>query len=464
MSIARQIKKGESESLEFKESFDKEAIESVCAMANRNGGTVLIGVTDKGIIKGATVGKETLPQWLNQISSSTEPRLTPLLTAHKILGKTVVSIEIASYPIKPIFYNGRAFLRSTSSNRKLNAREISDLHNKTTHTSWDALPSDKKLSDLNITLIKSFLSRIKKSNRRNLKGISDWKKALIKLELIIKNKPTWACFLLFKKNIAAQPHSVVRVARFKGSSYIIDDNFIEGALISQAQIAMNAIIKNLRVQYVIKHRSQRDEVLEYPVEAIREALLNSICHRDYTDSADILIKIYDDHLSIWNPGKLPHNLSIAQLLKNEHASRPRNKLITQAFYDMGDIERLGSGIKRIMDSCKQAGLPNPEIKEEEGGFYVIFKRPQNDIYDTVSYVEEAASPYGNIKKLSLREKKVINYLKKKGRIDNSDYQRLFKVSKRAASANLAKLMEEGIIRREGKKGKGTFYVLIKPSI
>lgn len=455
MTITTLIKQGESETLEFKQSFEKEAIESLCAMANKNGGTVLIGVTDKGEIKGVTLGKETLPHWLNNLSNATEPRLIPSISVHKINDKTVVAIEISSYPIKPVFNNGRAFFRVVSSNKQLNAKEISELHMQTTHNSWDALFSARTMGDININYVKSFLSKIRNTNRRNLKGITNWKQALEKFELIVDNKPTWACFMLFKKNPSAIPHSIIRVARIKGTSKIIDDNFIEGALMTLVDPAMNAIRKNLRVEYVIKGKPERDEVWEYPTEAIREALLNAICHRDYTDTSDILIKIFDDHLSIWNPGLLPHNLSIAQLMRNEHSSKPRNKLITQAFYDMGDIERLGSGIKRIMDSCKEAGLPLPEIKEDEGGFHIIFKRPANNIY-----ADKSVEPKIELGvELIDRQKKAIKHVQKKGKITNSEYQKLFKVSHRTASNDLSELVSYGIFKREGKTGKGTFYIL-----
>jgi ATP-dependent DNA helicase RecG len=278
---------------------------------------------------------------------------------------------------------------------------------------------------------------------------------LEKLELIVDDKPTWGCFLLFKKNSSALPHSIIRVARIKGTSKIIDDNFIEGALVTLVEPAMNAITKNLRVEYVIKDKPGRDEILEYPFEAMREALLNAICHRDYTDNSDILIKIYDDHLSIWNPGQLPYNLSIAQLLRNEHSSKPRNKLITQAFYDMGDIERLGSGIQRILDSCKEAGLPAPEIKEEEGGFHVIFKRPTENIYTDKHVPTEGGA------ELVTREEKVIAFVMRQGKITNSDYQKLFKVSRRTATRELTDLVEKKVLEKSGVTGKGTAYLKAK---
>lgn len=81
-------------------------------------------------------------------------------------------------------------------------------------------------------------------------------------------------------------------------------------------------------------------------------MTNAICHRDYGDTADIQIKIFEDALQIWSPGTLPYGMTVENLLDPEHASKPRNKLIAQVFYDLGLIERYGSGIRRILESCR----------------------------------------------------------------------------------------------------------------
>ncbi|MBN8703401.1 MAG: putative DNA binding domain-containing protein [Bacteroidetes bacterium] len=466
MNIRKLITQGESETVEFKQSFNKQEIsETLSAMANRNGGVILIGVTNNGEVKGVQLGKETLQEWLNQIGQTTEPRLIPSLLEFKTKGKSVVAIEIAPYPIKPVSCNGRCYLRVTSSNKQLNAKEIADLHLQTTHNSWDTfLAADVELSDINLNFVKQFFARIKLSGRRNLAGTGSIIETLQKLKLLAKGKVTWAAFLLFKKNRHALPATAIRIVRFKGDTTIIDDNFIEQPLFNIIEPTIAAIRKNLRVQYIITGKPQRDEIWEYPLDAIREAVVNAICHRDYVHNADIQIKIFDDHMSIWNPGKLPYNITIKDLLNNEHSSNPRNKLIAQAFYDMGEVERIGSGIKRIMDACEKSKLPMPEIKEAEGGFYVIFRRPKENIYNpsfenAVSLNEPFTKHYNTPEPLKNRQVEVINYVKKHSRITNSEYQALFNVSHRTAARELSDLITKNILNRVGVTGKGTFYVL-----
>ena len=110
----------------------------------------------------------------------------------------------------------------------------------------------------------------------------------------------------------------------------------------------------------------------YPLPALREAIINAICHRDYGDVADIQIKIFEDALQVWSPGALPYDVTVADLLDPEHTSKPRNKLIAQVFYDMKLIERYGSGISRMLDACGEEGLPTPLLENFSGGFRIKF--------------------------------------------------------------------------------------------
>jgi ATP-dependent DNA helicase RecG len=357
------IKQGESETFEFKQSFNKsEVSETLSAMANRNGGNILIGVTNKGEIKGAQLGKETFQEWLNFIGQLTEPKLIPSIYEEEVKGKTIARIEIPSYPIKPVTCAGRVYLRVTSSNKQLTSKEISELHLQSTNSSWDAyVAKEKAIKDISLTKVKSFIRTVNSEGRRKLDG--DIKHMLRKMNLVIKDKPTWACFLLFRKNLEDFPQAVIRIGRFKGSSTIIDDKTINGDLISQVDEVVTAIQRNIRVRYEIKGRIKRHEVWDYPIEALREIILNAICHRDYNDNADIQIKIFEDRIIFWNPGKLQFDVTIEQLLADQHISKPRNRFIAQAFYDLGEIERFGSGIKRVFDLCEAAELPKPQIRE-----------------------------------------------------------------------------------------------------
>ena len=227
---------------------------------------------------------------------------------------------------------------------------------------------------------------------------------------------------------------------------------IEGSLLNQIDDTVKAIMKNIHVRYEIKGRIKRKDVWDYPIEAIREAVFNAVCHKDYRSNDDIQIKIYDDQMRMWNPGELPHNVSIKDLLNNEHISKPRNRLITQSFYDLGEIERLGSGINRILTTCKEAGIPRPEFKEEMGGFSVIFKNAEIARDEYILPTDEESN-------LTKKQQKVVEYLIKHGRITNQEYQKIFKVSKSTATRELVKLFNDGILIKIGTTGIGTVYTL-----
>ncbi len=122
------LESGETETLEFKESFDKKTIEAAGAFANTKGGTILIGVSDRNEIKGVQIGKETLRNWANQISQSTEPRIIPEIELGTINRKRVVIIRIKEFPIKPVSVKGRYFRRVENSNRIMTMQEIAQMH------------------------------------------------------------------------------------------------------------------------------------------------------------------------------------------------------------------------------------------------------------------------------------------------------------------------------------------------
>jgi ATP-dependent DNA helicase RecG len=118
---------------------------------------------------------------------------------------------------------------------------------------------------------------------------------------------------------------------------------------------------------------QREDIPQLPFLAIREALINAICHRDYIHNAgSISLAIFDDRLEIWNMGELPTPLQPNDL-KIQHVSIPRNEKIAHAFYVRQYIEKWGSGTTRMMELCKELGVPEPEYSQYSGGFCVTFK-------------------------------------------------------------------------------------------
>ena len=291
--IKQLLQAGESQTVEFKSSFDRETIETLVAFANTSGGTVLIGVSDGGIVKGVDIGKESLNQWLSQIKVATSPSIIPDIATVKIEGKNIVIISIGEYPVKPANTKGKYFKRRASSNHQLTLSEITDLYLQSLQLSWDAYPAPKESLDaLSVIKIERFIEAVNQSGRFTLDNSPLL--ALEKLKLITANRPTWASLLLF----ATEPlRHHIHIGRFKTPSMIIDDRQITDTLFEAVEQAMKFIISHISVAFEFDGSVKRKERFAYPLPAIREALLNAVVHRDYTNHSDIQIKIFDDRIT-----------------------------------------------------------------------------------------------------------------------------------------------------------------------
>ncbi|MDZ4383663.1 MAG: ATP-binding protein, partial [Thermodesulfovibrionia bacterium] len=170
-------------------------------------------------------------------------------------------------------------------------------------------------------------------------------------------------------------------------------------------------------------------------------------HRDYI-GAHTQLKIYPDKLILWNEGTLPKDIKIADL-KKSHPSRPRNELLADVFFKAGLIETWGRGTIKITNECKKAGLPEPEFKEEFGGFSVCFYK---DIY-----TEKKLRKMG----LNERQIKAVMYVKEKSRVTNKEYQGIAGVKERLATMELNDLVNKNVLQKIGVTGRGTYYAAIK---
>nr|MBC8359864.1 putative DNA binding domain-containing protein [Candidatus Desulfatibia profunda] len=445
--ILKLIKKGESKTVEFKETFDNKAIETAVAFANTRGGQILIGVSDKGAKKGVQIGKETLIGWTNQISQGTQPRIIPEVESSEIESKIIAVIQIKEFPIKPVSTKGRCYRRVGNSNRLMTPQDIAEMHLHSTGTSWDKMPSpDATMSDIDPEKIKRYIRQSRDAGRRDVGDREEPLEILKKLELVKKGKLTWAALLLFRKSTKyLRFQGMVHCGRFKEETIVIDNRMIEGTIIEQIDEAMDFIRKNISVKFVMTGKPQRDEVWDYPLEAIRESVINAVCHRDYTMPSNTEVRIYDDRLTIWNPGGLPLGITMEDLLK-PHGSVLRNKGIGAVLYDMGLIEQWGSGISKMQNLCSSAGIPVPHFEEYQSGFLVEFRKN--------IYTEEYLRKLG----LNERQIKAVAFLKEKGEISNKDYRKLSGLSDEGARKDLNELIEKNIVESRGK-GRSIHYIL-----
>ncbi|MGE3550661.1 MAG: helix-turn-helix domain-containing protein, partial [Geobacter sp.] len=187
---------GESEAVEFKSSFDREAIETLAAFANASGGTVLVGVTDTATVRGVMLGKETLNEWLGQIKASTSPSIIPDIEPVAFQGKTIVVLSTPAFPVKPVACKGKYFRRTASSNHQMQLSQIADMYLQSLQISWDSYThAPAGLDDLDLQQIEHFIVEVNDHGRFQLDQSP--LAALEKLRLIRGDQPTHAAMLLF---------------------------------------------------------------------------------------------------------------------------------------------------------------------------------------------------------------------------------------------------------------------------
>lgn len=460
MSKSTTIKKlnfNESETVEFKTSLSEidQILETVSAFSNTNGGVIYIGVTDNGTISGVTIGKGTLEVLANEIKLNTDPRVFPNIEIDEIESLTIIQVSVQEYPIKPVWSREKVFLRVGKTNQKASAEKIREMIALNTPFHWDRqVLTEHNLSDISEEDVKSFIHLSNEERNSILETGRNIKSQLDRLNLLHNDKLTNAAILLFGKTPQIiYPRSIVKCAKFTGNEAIdfIDMQDIKGTLISLVPEVLNFIRKHINVSINISGKAQREEIWEYPKEALREAVINAICHRNYEDTGNVQIRIFDDRLEIWNPGTLPEGITIDSL-KGDHRSRPRNELIARCFYLIKYIEQWGTGTNRIINSCKEAGLQEPLFEVKDNDFIITF-------YRGTERVKVAELPV----KLNDTQKKLIRYIQKHKKAKTSELQKHLDVSIQLVRRYLSDL--NSIIMWSGKtKTDPTGEYSLRPDI
>jgi ATP-dependent DNA helicase RecG len=438
----------EHQNIEYKESWRDEYLKWICGFANAQGGKIFIGIDDRGRVTGLADHKRLMEDIPNKVVSH-----LGLVVDVNLRTKTkryYIEISVAASDVA-ISYHGVYHYRSGSTKQELKGVPLQQFLLKKMGRSWDDMPvKNATIYDLNSNTINKFLNLAVESKRIFPDALKEELEGLLS-NLHLTNEETRlknAALLLFGIDpLKYFSHVYFKIGRFGASgSDLKFQDVIEGNIFDMP----DKVIEILRSKYLtspIKYVGlQRVEKLEYPEDALRESILNAIVHKNYSGTS-IQLKVYDDKLIIWNPGTLPDELSLEQL-KTEHASHPRNKNIADIFFKAGYIEAWGSGIARMMEACIKAGLPEPDIKETEGGIQITFLK---DIF---------TEDFLNKLNLNPRQVKAVLFVKEFGSISNSKYQEINKVSKPTATRDLQELNKKEILENKGKKGAGAVYILI----
>ena len=477
------IPQKESATVEFKASFNDDVIETLVAFANTKGGKVLVGVSNKGTpVKNISTGEESIQQWLNEIKTKTQPSIIPNVEVVKYKNKNVVEFFVQEFPVKPIAFRGRYFKRVENSNHPLSVSEISDVYLQSMQYSWDSYPHPgATIESINLEKVRLFIAKVNTKGRFQLP--LEPVQALKKLNMLKNDIPTNAAMILFStKNLLYNVH----IGRFKTPSMILADKMINGNLYEVVEESMQVIIGHLKFAFEITGRTtQRTEIPEYPLDALRELLLNALIHRDYKSSTDVQIKIFDQKITFFNPGGLYGNITEEDLRTDTYQASTRNKQLAEAFYLTRDIEKYGSGFIRIRSAIANYPTMKFDFRELGDGFVTEFsyikqkKSVKGDkILSTVENVtekeadvtEKATNVTENVtgkatnvtknvtKKVpSEREKRILELLLKQNKISTTQIAITLSVARMTIHRDLEKLKYKGLIERIGAN-KGGYWV------
>lgn len=367
--------KEESQTVEFKESWNDDYIRNISAFANSKGGILYIGVKNNGAIIGiepAQKLKKLLEDIPNKISQRTQ--LHPVISTQKEGDKRYLVIEVEPSPV-PVACHGHFYIRSGSVTTELQGSKLREFIRNKDRISWD---SEDAGYDKYFVPDEGAVAEFRELASKRLPEIRRTKTVhslLRNLNLLTKEGHlTRAAVLLFDKYPQKLfPSLYVKIGRFLDPVNYVSTDIIEGNLFQQVRKA----IEILRTKYLVSEVSfngiYRQDLLIYPENALREALLNAVIHRLNSSTACVTVKVYNDRLSISNIGTLPEGLTIKDL-KGEHPSIPRNPLIARVFYHSGLIETWGRGTLMILEACKEQKLPRPKFHEKQGCFETVFYR------------------------------------------------------------------------------------------
>jgi len=312
-------------------------------------------------------------------------------------------------------------------------------------TLWDSQISDFSIKNINIEQVKKFMNDAKKSERINF-DFETAETTLKKIGLLKRNRLLNAAKILFCDENSLQ----VQLAVLAGTdrSNFLDIKELRGTLLHILSESELYIKQHIRWRAEISGL-ERNEIPEIPVEAIRESLVNSLCHRDYFRKESNKIALYKDRLEIYNPGGFPENKTPEDYLHGDAQSILRNPLIAQILYYSRNIEKWGSGLKRIHNACEAQNI-ELSFKYDPSEFSVILHRPQH--FDKSR--EEI------LKSLSTNERRVIELMIQDSRITRLELAKKAKLSPAAIDNNVAKLKEKRLLKRVGPKKGGHWKSLL----
>ena len=434
----------EDETIEFKKSLAelKAGLISIVAMLNKHGaGELWFGVRNDGKAVGLDAGEKTLRDLSQSIAAHIEPKIFPHVRIETIDGKKCIRVAFSGKDT-PYFAYGRAYMRVADEDRQLTARELENLilSKNRDLLRWDSEICSATVADLDETKMKRFVERA------GLEWDSPFN-VLGKLDLIKKGRLVNAAPLFF----AQSPPMQLRCAVFGGttSAVIIDRHDFDGDILELIEEAQKYIMKNIHIGMRLKGL-YREDVPEIPIEAMREAIINAFCHRDYRDPDFVHIAVFRDRVEIRNPGGLFGGLTIEQILKG-NVSKRRNPLIAEMLRRIQMVEAWGRGMPLILKNA-----PDAKFWEVAQIFIACFDRPSFVESDDQATPETTGKTKGKTKG---KAEALLNFLATNLSATIPEMAAELNLTENGVNYHLRKLQQTNRLKRVGGRKQGHWQVL-----
>ncbi len=467
---------GESKNIEYKVAVPDKSekyMKTVVAFANTQGGRLVIGVDDK-THKIVGVDNESLFQLMdalaNAISDSCEPQIIPDIEPQTVDEKTVIVVTVEAGKNRPYYIKSKGkengtYIRVAGTSRLAYPEKIKELEMEGARISWDELTC----VGYEVTEVATEALCADIESFRKKAGLSDHE---VKKEQLFN----WKILKNSEGNVLASnayalltsdyfPFSKTQCAVFKGTdrTVFLDKREYTGPIYKQIESAVEFVLRNIRLGATIDGLVRR-ESYELPAEAIREMIINAHCHRNLLDESCIQVAVYDDRLEVTSPGGLYNGLTYEEVMSGH--SKIRNKVIANAFSQMGLVESWGSGIRRILNAADEYKLPVPKVEVYDDMFRVnLYRNTQDNMNGNIgdSIGENIGDSIGKnigdrIKNDKIRlndtQVKILENIAVNKYLSAAKLAEITGISKRNVENNIKKLKEAGILIRHGSPKSG----------
>ena len=449
----------ENQNIEWKSKWNNEYLEWICGFANAQGGKIYIGCDDNGNVVGLQNARKLLEDIPNKIRDA-----MGIVVGVNLLekdGKEFIEIDVSPYPIG-ISCKGVYYYRSGSTKQVLSGPALETFLMRKRGVTWDNLPYPAfTIDDVDDNVVDYFKKLASKKGRIEKGLLEEPKDVLLqKLHLTNGSYLTNAAMLLFSKDPAKwQLGAYVKIGFFENDADLKYQDEIHGSLLEQVDRIVELVYlkyMKAKISYIGMQRIERYFV---PEDALREALLNALCHKRYQSGVPIQISIYEDRLYIANCGCLPENWSLANLM-SKHASVPFNPNIAHVFYLAGFIESWGRGIEKICLACSKDGVPQPLYEINPSDIMIKVTAPADRIVSSVTRRVTDKVTDKVTDNLDEKSMKVLRLLIEDPGYTATKLSDKLSLSRKTISLCIKKLRDGGLIERVGSDRKGYWKILV----